>query len=111
MSFPISSEPFARHARFEGVFLRPVVTAADSTKLASVEALVVPDHLIDTHVHATSDEHFFFIDGAGEVFDGTSWQPVASGDALTVPQGTPHAVRCLGTRPLHYLATYCPPLT
>ena len=110
MSSPIPRAPFARHARFEGVFLRPVVTSADSTRLASVEALIVPDHAIDQHRHDASDEHFFFIDGTGELFDGTVWQQVASGDAVTVKAGTTHAVRCTSGGPLHYLATYCPPL-
>jgi len=107
----IPRAPFARHARFEGVFLRPVVTAAESTNLTTSEAFIVPDHIIDKHVHDTSDEHFFFIDGTGEVFDGTAWQPVASGDAITIKAGTTHAVRCTSGVPLHYLSTYCPPLS
>lgn len=111
MSSALPRAPFARHARFEGVFLRPVVTADDSTRLASVEALVMPDHAIDRHVHDSSDEHFFFIEGTGELFDGSTWQPVASGDAMTVKAGTTHALRCASGVPLHYLATYCPPLT
>ena len=94
MSSAIPRAPFARHARFEGVFLRPVVTGNDSTRLASVEALIVPDHAIDQHIHDASGEHFFFIDGAGELYDGTAWQPVAGGDAITVKAGTSHAARC-----------------
>ena len=82
MSSAIPHAPFARHARFEGVFLRPVVTGDDSTHLASVEALIVPDHAIDQHIHDASDEHFFFIDGTGELYDGTAWRPVTSGDAI-----------------------------
>ena len=111
MSSVLPRAQFVRHARFEGVFLRPVVTAADSTDLASVEALIVPDHAIDQHTHDASDEHFFFIDGTGELYDGTAWQPVSSGDAITVKAGTIHAVRCTSGTPLHYLATYCPPLS
>ncbi|MCL2652523.1 MAG: cupin domain-containing protein [Propionibacteriaceae bacterium] len=108
MSIPRA--PFARHTRFEGVFLRPVVTAAETTRLTTSEAFIVPDHIIEQHVHPTSDEHFFFIDGTGEVFDGTDWQPVASGDAITIKAGTTHAVRCTSGVPLHYLSTYSPPL-
>ena len=106
-----AASPFSRHSRFEGVFLRPIVTAADSVKLATVEALIVPDHAVEPHAHEASDEHFFFMDGSGEVFDGTTWQPVTSGDAVTVKAGTSHAVRSTGRAPLRYLATYCPPLS
>jgi mannose-6-phosphate isomerase-like protein (cupin superfamily) len=102
---------FARHARFEGVFLRPVVTEAESTQLASVEALIVPNHVIELHNHQSSDEHFFFIDGTGELYNGSDWLPVSNGDAVTVKAGTTHALRCTGITPLRYLATYCPPLT
>ena len=104
-----SPAPFARHIRFEGVFLRPVVT--DSPRLASVEVFIVPDHVIEEHIHEGSDEHFFFIEGSGMIFDGTTWQSVTSSDAVTIPAGTTHAVRCVGRVPLHYVATYSPPLS
>jgi quercetin dioxygenase-like cupin family protein len=51
--------------------------------------------------HSHPWEHEMFVHaGEGEMWDGSSWNPMSPGTALFVPENAPHQMRNIGTAPL-----------
>ena len=70
---------------------------------------IQPGEEIGEEVHDDRDQFFRFEAGTGEVMvDDTVYQ-VKADDAVIVPQGTRHNVRCTGAEPLKLYTIYGPP--
>ncbi|MFD4596621.1 cupin domain-containing protein [Streptomyces sp. NPDC058464] len=63
----------------------------------------------ELHTHPGSDEMRYFIDGEGVQTVGDSGEfPVAAGDFVHVPRGTPHSTFNTGWRQLRVIAVCTP---
>jgi mannose-6-phosphate isomerase-like protein (cupin superfamily) len=70
---------------------------------------IPPGCEIGAEVHEDRDQFFRFEAGEGEVqIDGNAYA-VKADDAVIVPQGARHNVRCTGAKPLKLYTLYAPP--
>ncbi len=60
------------------------------------------------HLHRTHTEHVFVLDGTAEMMLGDSTRTIASGDAILIPPGTPHAVKVTSSTPLRVISVQSP---
>lgn len=68
-----------------------------------------PGEEIGEEVHDDRDQFFRFEKGRGEVIiDGNVYQ-VQKEEAVIVPQGARHNVKCTGEKPLRFYTIYGPP--
>lgn len=70
---------------------------------------IPPGGEIGAEVHEDRDQFFRFEAGEGEVIVDTTTYRVAADDAVIVPQGARHNVRCTGDTPLKMYTIYGPP--
>jgi mannose-6-phosphate isomerase-like protein (cupin superfamily) len=68
-----------------------------------------PGEEIGEEVHDDRDQFFRIEAGAGEVWIDGARNRVEAGDAVIVPQGARHNVRCVGSEPLKLYTIYGPP--
>ena len=64
---------------------------------------------IGFEVHEDRDQFFRFEAGTGEVVIDDNTYAVKADDAVIVPQGARHNVRCTGDEPLKLYTIYAPP--
>jgi mannose-6-phosphate isomerase-like protein (cupin superfamily) len=84
----------------------PAWTAAQNQSLA--EASVEPESETAEHYHPRSEELYYFVAGEGRMrLDGDE-APVAAGDCVVIPPGTPHKLWNTGTAPLVLLCCCAP---
>jgi mannose-6-phosphate isomerase-like protein (cupin superfamily) len=84
----------------------PAWTAARHQSLA--EASVGPGGETAEHYHPASEELYYFVAGEGRMRLGGDEAPVASGDCVVIPPGTPHKLWNTGTAPLVLLCCCAP---
>lgn len=70
---------------------------------------IQPGEEIGAEVHDDRDQFFRFEAGTGEVTVDDIVYAVAADDAVIVPQGARHNVRCTGDEPLKLYTIYGPP--
>jgi quercetin dioxygenase-like cupin family protein len=63
----------------------------------------------ERHTHPESDEVLYVIRGEGEQEIDGETRPIAAGDVVFVPEGTPHGTVNTGWEELLLLAVYAPP--
>ena len=68
-----------------------------------------PGEEIGAEVHDDRDQFFRFEAGSGEVMVDDNVYQVKPDDAVIVPQGARHNVRCTGEEPLKMYTIYGPP--
>jgi mannose-6-phosphate isomerase-like protein (cupin superfamily) len=68
-----------------------------------------PGEEIGAEVHDDRDQFFRFEAGSGEVVVDDNTYKVKADDAVIVPQGARHNVRCTGDEPLKMYTIYGPP--
>ena len=68
-----------------------------------------PGEEIGAEVHDDVDQFFRFEAGEGEVEIDDNTYAVKADDAVIVPQGARHNVRCTGSEPLKLYTIYSPP--
>ena len=68
-----------------------------------------PGEEIGAEVHEDRDQFFRFEAGEGEVMVDDTTYRVKADDAVIVPQGARHNVRCTGSEPLKMYTIYGPP--
>jgi dihydrofolate reductase len=73
------------------------------------EALVPPGATTRLHRHRGSEEIYYFIEGRGVMELGAREFPVAAGDSVAIPSGTPHRVANTGDTVLRILCACAPP--
>jgi mannose-6-phosphate isomerase-like protein (cupin superfamily) len=64
---------------------------------------------IKRHTHPNSHHFLYFIEGQVELSVGTDTKVVGGGDFVTIPRGTPHAMRRLGESEAVFLDVASPP--
>ena len=70
---------------------------------------IPPGCEIGAEVHDDRDQFFRFEAGEGEVMVDDTTYAVKADDAVIVPQGARHNVRCTGSEPLKLYTIYAPP--
>ena len=60
----------------------------------------------ETHA---ADQIVYVIEGEAEIRIGAERAVAGAGTLVTIPAGTPHHVRSVGTGPLFFLTVYAPP--
>ena len=70
---------------------------------------ILPGCDIGAEVHDDRDQFFRFEAGEGEVSVDDNVYAVKADDAVIVPQGARHNVRCTGETPLKLYTIYAPP--
>ena len=70
---------------------------------------IPPGGEIGAEVHDDRDQFFRFEAGQGEVMVDDTTYRVKADDAVIVPQGARHNVRCTGDEPLKMYTNYAPP--
>jgi mannose-6-phosphate isomerase-like protein (cupin superfamily) len=70
---------------------------------------IQPGEEIGAEVHDDRDQFFRFETGEGEVTVDDNVYAVKADDAVIVPQGANHNVRCTGSEPLKLYTIYGPP--
>jgi mannose-6-phosphate isomerase-like protein (cupin superfamily) len=73
------------------------------------EAELLPGAATTRHFHRASEELYYLLSGTGSMeIDGES-REVGPGDAILIPAGAWHQIRCLGPGPLRFLCCCAPP--
>ncbi len=85
----------------------PAWTASRAQSLA--EATVAPGGETAEHLHPLSEEIYYFTAGSGRMRLGEEEAPVAGGDCVVIPPGTPHKLWNEGAGPLVLLCCCSPP--
>jgi mannose-6-phosphate isomerase-like protein (cupin superfamily) len=68
-----------------------------------------PGEEIGAEVHEDRDQFFRFEKGRGEVTIDDNVYQVQKEEAVIVPQGARHNVKCSGDKPLRFYTLYAPP--
>ena len=68
-----------------------------------------PGEEIGAEVHGDRDQFFRFEKGRGEVTIDDNVYQVEKEEAVIVPQGARHNVKCTGEKPLRFYTLYAPP--
>jgi mannose-6-phosphate isomerase-like protein (cupin superfamily) len=85
------------------------VGAADTGgTIAVLEASSSPGFGAPRHVHHSTDELFYVLDGQFEFLVGNRTFAATAGSFVFVPRGTVHAPRVVGTAPGRAVITYVP---
>jgi mannose-6-phosphate isomerase-like protein (cupin superfamily) len=84
----------------------PLWTAAENQSLA--EASVDPGGETAEHYHPRSEELYYFVAGEGRMRLDEDEAPVAAGDCVVIPPGTPHKLWNTGTARLVLLCCCAP---
>ena len=74
-----------------------------------VEASLPPGGSTERHLHATSEELYVILEGAGEMEIEGDRAPVAAGDVVLIPPGSRHQITATGDGPLRFLCCCSPP--
>ena len=72
------------------------------------EALVPPGTTTLLHCHERSEEIYHVSQGHGLMTLGDEHFPIAPGDSIAIPPGTPHCVENTGVKALHILCCCAP---
>ena len=84
----------------------PAWTPARHQSLA--EATLAPGGETAEHYHPRAEELYYFVAGIGRMRLGESESPVAPGDCVVIPPGTPHKLSNTGSAPLVLLCCCAP---
>ena len=91
----------------ENTDFRRVLSTGHNVQLVLMS--IPPGGEIGAEVHDDRDQFFRFETGEGEVMVDDTIYRVKSDDAVIVPQGARHNVRCTGNEPLKMYTIYGPP--
>jgi len=85
----------------------------DRSEAETSEAFMVvlePGEAPPLHQHDDTEQVFYVVRGTGRLHIGADEDrqfPVAPGDLVRIPRGTPHRIQCQGSEPLVYLSVDC----
>ena len=100
-AYPQGDRKWTVHLLFE-----PRDTDSPAASMAIVE--VAPGGEIPRHRHDRSDTILYILSGTGEIETGNGRVPFAPDQALHLPSGVPHGVKCAGPRKVVALVIYAP---
>jgi mannose-6-phosphate isomerase-like protein (cupin superfamily) len=89
--------------------LGPVTAPVANQSLA--EATLEPGQETERHYHAASEEFYYVVEGQGEMEMDGERAAVGPGDAILIPPGARHQIRCEGSGRLRFLCCCAPPYT
>jgi len=72
------------------------------------EATVLPGAATLAHCHPGTEEIYYVLAGEGRMRVGAEERNVGAGDAIAIPPGEPHQIRCTGAEPLVFLCCCVP---
>lgn len=72
------------------------------------EAMIPPGTVTALHLHRTSEELYSVLEGEGMMILGGESFPVAAGDTVCIPPGTPHRIENTGAGALKILCCCAP---
>lgn len=102
--------PWAKHAVYEGVALKHLVTAKDTDGRFSYHLVQIePGKSIESHIHETQLETHEVIAGAGICINQGAEIPYSAGTISIMPAGIPHEVNA-GSEGLCLFAKFIPAL-
>ena len=107
---PVNTLTWNPHAKFEGVFMKNLITGGDTGGALSCHIVKVePGCILDTHLHAGKLELHEVVEGGGTLFlDGREFDYTV-GVVGVIPADTPHKV-VAGPDGLVLLAKFTPAL-
>src|SRR5690348_2861871 len=85
----------------------------DRSEAETSEAFMVvlePGEAPPLHKHDDTEQVFYVVQGTGRLHIGATEDqqfPVAPGDLVRIPRGTPHRIQCQDSEPLIYLSVDC----
>ena len=80
-----------------------------SAKLAITWVECEPGSEQTLHTHASAEQVYVIVKGAGTMLVGDQEQAVEEGTMIFIPPGTPHAIRAPGASALAYVSATSPP--
>jgi mannose-6-phosphate isomerase-like protein (cupin superfamily) len=72
------------------------------------EARLPPGASTAPHHHPRTEEIYYILEGAGRMTIGDETCDVSSGDAIAIPPGAVHTIRCTGDVALKFLCCCAP---
>lgn len=102
--------PWNAHARFQGVYLKHLITGADTEGMLSCHLVRMdPGAVLDDHIHETQWELHEVIAGEGVFTLAAKENRYLPGSVALIPKGTKHKVAA-GGNGLFLLAKFFPAL-
>jgi mannose-6-phosphate isomerase-like protein (cupin superfamily) len=72
------------------------------------EARLPPGARTTPHFHPRTEEIYYILEGTGRMTIGEDEQDVRPGDAIAIPPGEVHTIRCTSDQPLKFLCCCAP---
>lgn len=88
-------------------FFHPRCSGARNQSLA--HALVTAGESTRWHKHVETEEIYYVLSGDAAMQIGGETERVGAGDAVLIPPGAEHRIRCVGPEPLEILCICSPP--
>lgn len=102
--------PWNQHPRFKGVYLKHLVTGADTGGMLSRHVVRIdPDAVLEDHIHEDQWELHEVVEGEGTFALGSRETPYCPGRMAVIPKGAAHKV-VAGKNGLVLLAKFFPAL-
>ena len=73
------------------------------------EATLRPGQATERHYHRESEEFYYVLEGSGEIEIDGERAGVGAGDAILIPPGAWHQIRCAAQAELRFLCCCAPP--
>jgi mannose-6-phosphate isomerase-like protein (cupin superfamily) len=83
-------------------------TTHGNVQQSLAEATITPGSATRLHRHHHSEEIYYIVAGDGLMTLGHECFPIAQGDTICIPPGTPHCVENRGVAPLRILCSCAP---
>jgi quercetin dioxygenase-like cupin family protein len=84
-----------------------ILDRSDAVTSEAFWTVLEPGQSPPVHVHPEVEQLLYVTEGAGELTVGSATLPLAVGDLVRVPAGTPHAVAARGEGRVLYLTVDC----
>lgn len=99
------------HPRFEGISMKPLITAAGNPLAGVTLVNVPPDGVIGRHHHVQEIETVYVLAGESILTLADTDYPFTAGQIVAIPAGLDHALRNQGPEVVKLLCVFTPPLS
>jgi mannose-6-phosphate isomerase-like protein (cupin superfamily) len=103
-----NSAPFVTK---DGSEIRSILDRSNSSAVnqSLAEATLPPGASTAPHVHPSTEEIYYILQGTGRMVLGAEQREVGPGDGILIPPGTRHTICNIGAAPLVFLCCCAPP--
>jgi len=108
--FDSTKDEWRPHPRFEGAFVKPLITSEMNPGLTLSRVKLLPGGELPPHTHETSTETFYVLSGEVHCRIGDEETILKASHCGYAPPGVSHAVRNTGQEDLHAISIFNPPL-